>query len=90
MKTIALLLLMVFAGAQVAPAAMAIFTDTTSVFIVDEENCKNTEKKEKKDVEACSLLDPGFIILSNQALQLNEKIYSSAWREQLTPPPNFC
>lgn len=90
MKTIALLLLLVFAGAQVTPAAMAIFTDTTSVFIVDEENCKSSEKKEKNDAEACSLLDPGFTFLSNQALQLNEKIFPSVWREQLTPPPNFC
>lgn len=87
---IALLLFLVFAGAQVAPAAMAIFTDTTSVFMVDEENCKSSEKKEKSDVEPCTLHDARFTFPSNPAFQLNEKIYPAAWRELLTPPPNFC
>jgi hypothetical protein len=94
MKKIALLLFIVFASVQLAPAVMAIFIETTSVFVADEEkeNSKenNGDNKEKKDIAIFFVHSAKLTLALNLAIQLAEKIQPSPCLEQLTPPPNFC
>jgi hypothetical protein len=94
MKKIAFLLFMVFAAVQLAPSVMAAFSDTTSIFVADEEKSGekgyNDDNKAKKD----------YAIFTSQSCQLDnqiktafhaaEKIYTSPCLEMIAPPPNFC
>ena len=94
MKKIALLLLIMFASVELAPAVMAVFTTTISVFIADEE--KNEEKgssndnQEKKDYSAISCDSAGLSNKVNTAIHLAETIHPSPCLEKPAPPPNFC
>jgi hypothetical protein len=94
MKKIALILFMVFAAVQLAPAVKAIFTDITCVFITDEEKAQekgiSVDKKEKKYYPAFSFQSSNLTKNINTAFHLAEKIYSPPCLEKLTPPPNFC
>lgn len=94
MRKIAFLLFMVFATVQLAPAAMAVFTDTTSVFLADEEKGEdkgnNIENKEKKDYSAYSSQAATLTQKLNIAFHLAEKIHPSPCMVKLCPPPNFC
>lgn len=94
MKKIAFLLFMVFASVQLAPAVMAVFSDTTSVFIADEEKSEekgtNTDNKEKKYYTSYSLQSDKLANKINTAFHAAEKIHASPCLEKLTPPPNFC
>lgn len=94
LKKIALILFMVFAAVQFAPAVKAIFSETTCVFITDEEKAQekgnSIDKKEKKYYPAFSLQSANLTNTINTAFHLAERIYSSPCLEKLTPPPNFC
>ena len=93
MKKIAFLLFMVFAAVQLAPAVKAFFTNTTSVFIADEEKGEekgnNTCQKEKKDYPAFSIQSEKLTHTISTAIHVAEKINPSPCLEKLTPPPNF-
>lgn len=93
MKKIAVILFLVFAAVQVAPALCSLFSQATSVFMVDEEKSEDkneSEKKTKKDYTAFADYTTGFSHKLNTAFLLAEKILSSPCLEKLTPPPNFC
>lgn len=85
---------MLFAAVQIVPAVKAVLSDTTSVFIADEE--KSEDKGSSNDNKAkkyFTVLVPQTLKLDNQlntAFHLAEKINSSPCLEKLTPPPNFC
>lgn len=93
MKKMAFLLFMVFATVQLAPVAMAFFTDEISVFIADEEKGEDkgttTDKKEKKDYPDFSSQSATLTHKLNTAFHLAEKIHPSPCLEKVTPPPNF-
>lgn len=94
MKKIAFLLLLIFAAVQVLPAVKAVLSDTTSVFIADE------EKSEEKGTSSDNKAKKYITVFVSQSLELNnqirtafhlvEKIDPSPCLEKLTPPPNFC
>jgi hypothetical protein len=95
MKKITILLFIIFATVQLAPAVMVCFSKATAVFIADEE--KGEEKingadnnKEKKDYADFLIQSATFTLKINTAFQLSEKIHSSPYPQKLTPPPNFC
>lgn len=93
MKKIAFIFLFLFSLVQAGPAVAALFSDSTTVFIVDEE--KSDEKIEEVKKEKKESPDIGFrsLELSHQvstALHVAEKIQASPCLQKLTPPPNFC
>jgi hypothetical protein len=95
MKKITILLFIIFATVQLAPAVMVFFQNTTAVFIADEEKGEekrnNTDNnKEKKDYAYFLTHSATFTLKINTAFHLTEKIHSSPYQEKLTPPPNFC
>ena len=93
MRKIAFLLFMVFATVQLAPAAMAVFTDITAIFVADEEREdeeNKVENKAKKDYSAYSSHAATHTQKLNIAFHLAEKIHPSPCMEKLSPPPNFC
>ncbi len=93
MKKIAAILLLIFALVQTGPAITSLFSDTTIVFMVDEEKGGEKieeDKKEKKE-------NPYVIFQSRElshhistALHVAEKIIASPFVKKPTPPPNFC
>jgi hypothetical protein len=93
-KQIAVIFLFIFALIQAGPAICSLYTDTTSVFMLDEEKgaekIDTAEKKEKKDYNYFSLQANVLAYKVNTAFQLAEKIRLSPCLEKLTPPPNFC
>lgn len=93
MKQIAFIVLFIFALVQAGPAVCYLVSDTTSVFIVDEEKgaekIDTAEKKEKKDFNYFSLQANVLAYKVNTAFQLAEKIRLSPCLEKPTPPPNF-
>ena len=94
MKKIAFLLFMVFAAVQAIPSVMAVFSYSTSVFIVDEEKgyekAQSDDNKCKKDYTDCisQSLHPDTHL--NMAFHIAEHIYSSPCLKKPAPPPNFC
>lgn len=93
MRKIAVILFLVFAAVQVAPAVCSFFSPSTSVFMVDEEKGEDkneSEKKSKKDYAAFASYTTEFSHKLNTAFLLAEKIQPSPCLEKLTPPPNFC
>jgi hypothetical protein len=93
MKKIAAILLFIFTLVQAGPAVAALFSDSTTVFIVDEE--KNNEKiedakKEKKESPYIGYRSLGLSHQISTALHVAEKIQAAPCLEMLTPPPNFC
>ena len=94
MRKVAFILFIVFATVQVAPAVMALFSQTISVFITDEEKTvekgHSSDSKEKKDYT--DLFSPSAILEKeiNTAFHLTQKIHPSPCMETLSPPPNFC
>jgi len=94
MRKIAFLLFLVFATVQLTPAVMALFSQTTSVFIADEEKGEEkgniSDNKEKKDFTDLLSHSAIFSNKINTAFHLSEKIHPSPILEKLPPPPNFC
>lgn len=93
MKKIAAILLFLFALVQAGPAVYSLFSETSTVFVTDEEKSEDkseSEKKDKKDFIAYTTISGEFSHLINTAFHLAEKIHPSPCLEKLTPPPNFC
>jgi hypothetical protein len=94
MKKIALLLFIVFASAELAPAVMAVLTTTISFFIADEEKSEEREStndnQEKKDYSAISSDSDRLSNKVNTTIQMAETIHPSPCLEKPAPPPNFC
>ena len=93
MKKIAAILLFLFALVQAGPAVASLFTETHSVFVMDEEKSEDKtewEKKDKKDCTAFARISCWFSHAINTAFHLAEKIQAFPCLEKLTPPPNFC
>jgi hypothetical protein len=94
MKKIAFLLFIMFAAVQVAPAVKAFFSETSLVFVADEE--KGEEKsntsdfKIKKDYVVFATHSFNFSHQINTAFHVAEKIHPSPCLLDLTPPPDFC
>lgn len=93
MKKIAVILLFLFTLVQAGPAVSAMFSDTITVFIVDEEKSAEKIEVDKKDKKENPYEIYYSLELSHQisiALHVAEKIQASPCLEKLTPPPNFC
>lgn len=93
MKKAAAIFLFLFAFVQAAPAVCSIFTETGSVFVMDEEKGEDkteSEKKDKKDFISFTRISGCFSHDVNTAIHLAEKIRPFPCLEKLTPPPNFC
>lgn len=93
MKKIATILLLLFALVQAGPAFNTLFSDSTTVFMMDEE--KGDEKieetkKEKKESSFVAYKSYAVYHQISTALHVAEKIQASPCLEKLTPPPNFC
>ncbi len=92
MRRIAGILLLVFTLVQTGPVIRAIFTDSTSVFIADEEKGEDStnkqDKKEKNDYSLFTGQLEAFTHHLSTAFMLAEKIHPSPCLEKLTPPPN--
>jgi hypothetical protein len=93
MKKIAAIFLLIFALVQAAPAITSLFSDTTIVFIVDEEKGGEKIEEDKKDKKE----NPYVLFQSRElshevstALHLAESIQASPFVKNPTPPPNFC
>jgi hypothetical protein len=93
MKKIAAILLFLFALVQAGPVICSLFSETCSVFVMDEEKSEEkdeNEKKEKKKFTAFTGISGHFSHEINTAFHLAEQIQPSPCLEKLTPPPNFC
>jgi hypothetical protein len=93
MKKIAIFFIMIFALVQTAPVVMAVFTEVSSVFIVDEEKGEEKatgENKEKKSEVDFTFHSSQLSNRLNTAFHLAEKIPTHPSADKLTPPPNFC
>ncbi len=98
MKKITILLFIIFATAQLAPAVLVLFSKATSVFIADKENGEEKGNstdtadynKEKKDYADLLPQSDIFTIKVNLIFHQTEKIHPSPYPEKFTPPPNFC
>lgn len=94
MRKIATILLVIFALVQAGPVCCTFFSETTAIFIADEEKApektKTDKKTENKDYITfqLQLLDQsGFI---NTPFHHIENIELPPYLEKLSPPPNFC
>ncbi len=93
MKKIAAILLFLFAFVQAGPAVTSLFSNSTTVFIVDEEKGDEKIEETKKDKKETPFVAYQSVELSHQistALHVAEKIQASPCLEKHTPPPNFC
>lgn len=93
MKKAAAIFLFLFAFVQAAPAFCTLFSETSSVFVMDEEKGEDkteSEKKDKKDFTAFIRISGCFSHDVSTAIHLVENIHPSPCLEKLTPPPNFC
>ena len=82
MRKVAFILFIVFATVQVAPAVMALFSQTISVFITDEEKTvekgHSSDSKEKKDYT--DLFSPSAILAKK-----NKHCFSSYSKDSPLP-----
>jgi hypothetical protein len=94
MKKIAAILLFLFALVQAGPVICSLYSETSSVFVMDkeksEDNKDETEKKDKKNFTAFTGISGHFSHEINTAFRLAEQILPFPCLEKLTPPPNFC
>jgi hypothetical protein len=93
MKKISAILLFLFALVQAGPAITTLFSETTTVFMVDEEKGDDKVEETNKTKKELPFVAHQSIEFSNQistALHAAEKILASPCLEKLTPPPNFC
>ncbi|HNU87760.1 MAG TPA: hypothetical protein PKJ94_05705 [Ferruginibacter sp.] len=94
MRKIATILLVIFALVQAGPVCCTLFSETTAIFIADEEKAqekKETDKKtEKKDYIAFQNQLPGQGNLINTSFHRSENIQLPPYLEKQNPPPNFC
>ncbi len=93
MKKIAAILLFLFALVQAGPAVSALFSNSTIVFMVDEEKSEEKIEEIKKDKKEVPFVSKQSLELTHQistALHVAEKIQAFPCLEKLTPPPNFC
>jgi hypothetical protein len=94
MRKIAIILLVIFALVQAGQVCCSLFSETTAIFITDEEKApEKTEadkKTEKKDYMAFlnQLLDQANN--TNTSFLHTENIQSPPYLEKQNPPPNFC
>ncbi|MDZ4810912.1 MAG: hypothetical protein SGI96_21970 [Bacteroidota bacterium] len=94
MKKIATIFLFLFTLVQAGPAIYSLFSDTTTVFIVDEEKgaeqADTLEKKDKKEYPSLSCQEEEFSYKISTAFHVAEKIHPFPRLDKPTPPPNFC
>jgi hypothetical protein len=93
MKKIAALLIFIFALVQAGPAIIALFSQSSTDFVVDEEKADDKIEEIKKYKKEISFIPSQSIEFSHEistALHLAEKIQAPPCLEKLTPPPNFC
>lgn len=94
MRKIATILLVIFTLVQAGPVCCSLFSETTAVFIADEEKApEKTEadkKIEKKDYIAFQNQLQGQALYINTAFQHTENIQLPPYLEKLSPPPDFC
>lgn len=91
MKKTALLLLLVFAIVQTAPAVCSYFQEKTVFFMVDEEKSEekpDNDKKGKKDITLLSQAGLFAALEIKVNLHRAENIHCFPCLEQPTPPPN--
>jgi Na+-transporting methylmalonyl-CoA/oxaloacetate decarboxylase gamma subunit len=92
MKLAATIFLFLFSLVQVVPAVTTFFSDSSIIFLVDEEKSaekSETEKKDKKEYAFEYLLSEILSQKMHTAIHLAEKIHPSPLLEKPTPPPNF-
>ncbi|HMU08507.1 MAG TPA: hypothetical protein PKC54_00755 [Ferruginibacter sp.] len=94
MRKIAIILLIIFTLVQAGPVCCTLFSETTAIFIADEEKAPEKSKTDKKADNKdyitfqLQLLDQaGFINISFHHI---ENIQFPPYLEKLSPPPNFC
>lgn len=94
MRKIATILLIIFTLVQAGPVCCTLFSETTAIFIADEEKAPEKSKTDKKADNKdyinfqLQLLDQaGFINISFHHI---ENIQFPPYLEKLSPPPNFC
>jgi hypothetical protein len=94
MRKIAAILLIIFTLVQAGQLYCSIFTETTAVFMADEEKAPEkieTEKKaDKKDCLSYNIMALGLTRHINTAFHNAEKFKHPPCLEIQTPPPNFC
>jgi hypothetical protein len=94
MKKIAAILLIIFTLVQAGQLYCSVFTETTAVFMADEEKGPDkmeTEKKaDKKDYISYNSMALGFTRHINTAFQNAENFKHPPCLEMHTPPPDFC
>lgn len=93
MKKTAAILLLLFGLVQVAPAVYTLFTETITVFSIDEEKAEEKMESENKvtsDFLVHEDLNDRFSAVLFTFFQEAHFLYSSPSLEQATPPPNFC
>jgi hypothetical protein len=93
MKKIAAIMLFLFALVQAGPAITALFSPSTTVFMIDEEKGDEKVEEIKKDKKEITFGAQQSLEFSHQistALHAAEKIQAPPCLEKLTPPPNFC
>jgi hypothetical protein len=94
MRKIATILLVIFTLVQAGPLCCSLVTETTVIFMADEEKAPekmDTEKKaEKKDYFSFHKMQLGYNHNINTAFLHAEHIKHPPCIELQTPPPDFC
>jgi len=94
MKSLAAILLFLFVLVQAGPAVSALFSDSTRIFMVDEEKGEKKIEEIKKSIKEFPFTLHQSLEFSHQIntamLLAAEKIQAPPCLEELTPPPNFC
>lgn len=93
MNKTAVILLLLFGLVQVAPAVYTLFTETITVFVIDEEKSEEkieSESKVTSDFLVHEDLNDRFSAGLFTFFQETSFFYSSPSLEKATPPPNFC
>lgn len=94
MRKIATILLVIFTLVQAGPICCSLFSETTAVFIADEEKAPETtetdKKTDKKDYIAFQNQLQGQALYIKTAFQHTENIQLPPYLEKLNPSPDFC
>jgi archaellum component FlaF (FlaF/FlaG flagellin family) len=94
MRKIAAILLIIFSLVQAGQLYSSLFTETTTVFMADEEKSPEkmeTEKKaDKKDYLSYNIMGLSFTRHTNTAFHNAENFKHPPCLEMQTPPPDFC
>lgn len=94
MRIIAALLLIIFSLVQVGQVCCSLFTDTTAIFMADEEKVPEKMDAEKKAEKEHFLsfynIEPYYSLRLNSILPPAVNIKRPPCLEMQTPPPDFC